>query len=58
MADKPKAKSLRERIADRRRAIDAASGFGPTPKPKPKKKIDKADGTNEFLNRKNQENLR
>ena len=48
--------SLRERIAARTRRIDKASGFGPAPKPK--KKVDPADGNNDTINRKSQENLK
>lgn len=57
MADKPvpKPKSLREKIADRRRRLDAAID-GPPPA-KPKKKVNPADGTNDTINRREQENL-
>lgn len=57
MADKPKPQSLRERLKNRRNRLDAAID-GPPPKPKPKKKLDPADGNNELINRKSQENLK
>jgi len=56
MPKKQKPMSLREKIQARKRMIDEASGFGPSPKKQaPKKK--KEDGTTAYINRRKQENL-